>query len=156
MPKKYKYTKKTGRPTKYNPIYCQQILDYFEIEIQNFRDVVFTYKNGDTKETTEEEASPLPTFRKFARSIDVDHTTLLEWCKKYPEFSTAYNRSKEAQQEFIMENALRENYSAYFAGLMMKNMFGWKEKTETEHKGEITIMPQITKGGKPLEFKVGD
>jgi len=119
-----------GRPTKYNPIYCKQITNYFGTDPQNYKDITITHKDGSVIEKTEEEANPLPTFMKFARSIGVWHDTLHQWCKKYPEFSAAYNRAKELQTEFIIENALRDNYSGYFAGLMMKNMFGWRDKTE--------------------------
>jgi hypothetical protein len=137
MPKKKKKKNPEGRPTKYNPLYCKQILEYFEIEPSQFKDITITYKDGSTKECTEEEASPLPTFRKFARKIGVYHDTLLDWCKKFPEFSSSYNRAKEAQKEFVIENALRDNYSGYFAGLMMKNMFGWRDKNETELSGKV-------------------
>jgi hypothetical protein len=138
MPKKKKKNPE-GRPTKYRLIYCQKILDYFEIDPSQFKDITITYKDGSTKECTEEEASPLPTFRKFARSVGTYHDVLLDWCKKFPEFSTAYNRAKEAQQEFIIENALRDNYSGYFAGLMMKNMFYWRDKQELEHSGSLKL-----------------
>lgn len=154
---KDKEKRKEGRPSKYKPIYCEKIIDYFDIEPSIFRDITLTYKDGSTKEVSEEEASPLPTFRKFAKSIGTYHDVLLDWCKKYPEFSTAYNRAKEAQMEFIIENAIRDNYSGYFAGLYMKNMFGWRDKTETEHSGEIkfTKMQQIKIENKELELDIG-
>lgn len=123
-------TNKVGAPTKYKPIYCQAIVDYFDIPPSQFRDITVTHKDGTQIDKTEEEASPLPTFRKFAKSIGVYHDTLLSWCQRWPDFLTAYNRAKEAQKEFIIENALRDNYSGYFAGLMMKNMFGWRDKEE--------------------------
>lgn len=157
MAKKNNQKKKIGRPTKYDPIYCKQIIEFFDIEPMNFKDITITYKDGSTKECTEEEANLLPTMRKFAKSIGVDHTTLLEWCKKYPDFSTAYNRAKEAQQEFIIENGLRGNYQGYFAGLYMKNMFGWRDKTDVEHSGEVkfTQMTPVKIGNKPMEINIG-
>ncbi len=133
-PKDYK---KMGRPSKYNSLYCQQIMDFFDIDPILFRDVTITYKDGSTKEITEEEASPLPTFRKFAKSIGVYSDTLLEWCKNHPDFSLAYNRCKEAQQEFVIENTLRDNYQGYFAMGLMKNWHGWEDKAKVDHTGKV-------------------
>lgn len=157
MAKKKKEKQGRGRPSKYDPIYCRKILEYFEIDPQNFKDITITHKDGSSVDKTEEEAAPLPTIRKFANSIGVDHTTLLEWCKKYPEFSTAYNKAREAQKEFIIENALRDNYSGYFAGLLMKNMFGWRDKTDVEHSGEVKVthMGKVKLGKKVQELKIG-
>jgi hypothetical protein len=137
MPKKKK--RPEGRPTKYHPIYCQKMLEYFGVNPCNFKDISITKADGTSIDKTEEEAALLPTFMRFARSIGVWSDTLLDWCKKNPEFSLAYIRCKELQQEFIIENALRDNYSGYFAGLMMKNMHGWRDKTETEHSGKVTV-----------------
>ena len=147
-----------GRPTKYRPEYCQKILEYFEIDPIQFKDIIITYKDGSTKECTEEEAAPLPTFRKFAKSIGTYHDVLLDWCKKFPEFATAYNRAKEAQLEFIMENGLRGNFQGYFAGLYMKNMHGWRDKTEQEISGSVKVvaMGSITVDSQPLKIRIGD
>lgn len=122
--------RKVGRPSKYNPIYCQKIIDYFDIESSFYRDITITHKDGSTIDKSEEEAAPLPTFMKFARSIGTYHDTLSDWCKNYPDFRIAYNRCKELQFEFIVDNGLRGNYQGYFAGLYMKNMFGWRDKEE--------------------------
>lgn len=125
-----KEKRKVGRPSKYNPIFCQKIIEYFDIDPSIFRDITITYKDGSTKEISEEEAAPLPTFMKFARSIGTFHDTLHDWVKKYPEFRLAYNRCKELQFEFLVDNGLRGNYQGYFAGLYMKNMCGWRDKEE--------------------------
>jgi hypothetical protein len=67
---------------------------------------------------------------RFARSIGTFHDKLLDWCKKFPDFRQAYHRCKELQFEFIVQNGLRGNFQGYFAGLYMKNMFGWRDKEE--------------------------
>ena len=115
---------KPGRPTKYKPEYCEAIINYFDIKPT----VVTKTMTGPS-----EEANTLPTILKFSKLIGVNHETLIEWGKVNPEFSAAYNRAREMQKEFIIENALRNNYQGYFAGLMMKNMFGWRDKNEIEH-----------------------
>jgi hypothetical protein len=146
-----------GRPTKYKPEYCKALVDFFDVEINIFKDVSSTNKDGSTKEWTEEEASPLPTFLKFAKSISVSYDILLDWEKKYIQFHHAYNTAKELQKHFIIENTLRNNYQGYFAGLMMKNMHGWRDKTELESTVNHKVsMPMIEINGIPLDLGVGE
>jgi hypothetical protein len=128
-----------GCPSKYNPLYCKKIIEYFDVPCNNFKDVTITHKDGSSIEKTEEEAAPLLTLNKFAKSIGVWHDTLLDWCKKYPEFDRAYNRAKEFQREFIIENILRDNYSSYFGVFLMKNMFGWRDKTDIDLTSTLNI-----------------
>ena len=136
-----------GRPTKYLPEYPQMLVDYFDIEPVNYKDVTYTYKNGDTRESSEEEASQIPFLSSFAKSIGITHDTLLEWVKVYPEFSVAYKRAKKLQMEFLMVNGLRGNYSAPFTIFTLKNVSKWRDiddgnwadKQEVEHVGNVQV-----------------
>lgn len=138
-----------GRPTKYDPIYCKQIIEFFDIEPINYKDITITYKDGSTKEFTEEEAAPLPMLSGFANKIGVDRETLLEWTKQHPEFSTAYKKAKQLQTEFIMHNGLRGNYNPAFAIFTLKNVAKWRdcEDNNWSDKQEITGVD-----GGPIEF----
>ena len=139
-----KTKRKVGRPSKYDPSYAKKLIDYFDVEVQNFKDITITYKDGSTKEITEEEASPLPTKRKFCKSIGINISTFHEWAKKYPEFTNAYIEATELQHDFIMENGLRGNYNAFFSFQTMKNCHKWRDKSEHEVSGP---------GGGPVEVK---
>jgi len=74
--------------------------------------------------------------------------------EKIPEFSHTIKRArtfieKEYEEQLHTNNAT----GAIFA---LKN-FGWQDKTELEHTGEIkfTQMPAVKLGGKKLELKIG-
>jgi len=138
--------RKGGRPQEYDPSYHPKaLIDYFDIDISTFKDITITYKNGDTKEITEEEAAPLPTKRKFCKSVKIAVSTFYDWVKKHKEFSDAYIEATELQHDFIMENTLRKNYNAFFGFQTMKNCHKWRDKTEHEIGG--------TDGG-PLLVKI--
>ncbi len=121
-----------GRPTKYDPQYSEDILEYFSVEPWREVPVVTTYKDGTTKEDSKMVANDLPTFEGFARKIAVHRETLLNWLESYPEFFDAYKRAKDIQKDLLITNGLQGLYSAPFAIFTAKNITDMKDKTETE------------------------
>ncbi len=122
-----------GRPSKYKPEYCQQIIKFFSEKPYREVEVTYTYKNGDTKTVYEDKANDPPFFSAFARKIDVNTDTLVEWEKKHRDFSAAYKKAKELQKEFIVINGLKGTYQTAFACFTMKNLTEWRNKEEVEH-----------------------
>jgi hypothetical protein len=110
---------KNGRPSDYDPKYCDMIIDYFAVD--------HTMLNGRQVEGAE-----LPQFTAFARSIGVARSTLHKWTQEFPDFSDAYNTARQLQEELIANNAMKNRYNAYFAQFMLKNNHGWKDKTEVD------------------------
>lgn len=114
-------TKPIGRPTDYNPKYCEMIIEFFDVEHckKTGRDV---------------EAADLPQFTAFAKKIGVSRSTLFKWAREFEEFSNAYSIAKELQEELIVNNALKNRYNPYFSQFLLKNSHGWKDKTEVEQR----------------------
>lgn len=125
-------TKKThiGRPSKYDPKYCEEIIEYFDIEPHFETPVTTTYKDGTTKEEIKLIPSDLPTLAGFAVKIGVDRDTLKEWAKQHDEFSAAVKRAKECQENILVTNGIQGIYAQPFAIFTAKNVIGWKDKTE--------------------------
>ena len=133
--------KKTGRPTKYKPQYCQKIIEYFSVE--HFEDKLVsrvTGKNDYKKEEFKETANPLPFITQFARKIGVATSQLFVWEKTYPEFREALTCARELQQEMLVSNAMKGLYQPHFTIFSAKNMIGWKDKTEIEHGATDELM----------------
>lgn len=124
---------KTGRPTKYNNKYCQQLISFFDID--PYREVVetYTYKDGTTKETTKLLPNDMPFIRDFAKKIKVNVDTLYEWAKKHKEFSEALKEVKQLQEKLLVINGLNGCYNSTFAIFSAKNMIGWRDKSEIDH-----------------------
>jgi hypothetical protein len=118
--KKYNYTKKTGRPTKYKPEYCQEIIKYFSIK---------HYVKVGKKQV----ANPIPLLKTFAVRIGVTFETLAEWCREHKEFSVAYTVAKHLQEDMLISNTLKGLYDSRFAIFAAKNMIGWVDRTEVDH-----------------------
>jgi hypothetical protein len=126
--KKNTYRKKpngknaTGRPSKYDPQYCEDLIEWMQVD-------PYTTKNG--KRIPE----PLPTFEKFAANIGVCHDTLREWVKVHPEFSESYKKAKELQFSVYITNAMLGLYPPAFACFFGKNFYGLVDKVDHEHSG---------------------
>lgn len=131
--------KKMGRPLSYKPEYCQRIVEYFDIEPYREVETNYTYKNGDTVTKTELRANDLRFFSGFARSIGVVQPTLQSWRETYPDFSVAFKKAKELQEEHLITNGLQDTFAQAFAIFTAKNILGWRDKTEVEHSGNLTL-----------------
>lgn len=101
-----------GRPSLYKPEYCKAIVDFFTVEPIKMvvMDTMTEYdqKGKIKKQSNRSKPMPnrLPTFFRFAESIDVNQDTLHAWKEKHPEFSEAFTRAGELQREFLVELGL--------------------------------------------------
>lgn len=129
-----------GRPTTYKQEYCEMIVDYFDVE--PITEVAKRTYNKDGTIKSEDPViipTPLPTFQGFAHSIGSDVNTMLGWKAEHEEFSVAYARAKALQEKIWLVNGMSGLYNSQFAQFFGKNCLGYKDKTETEHSGEVTI-----------------
>lgn len=132
-----------GRPTKYKPEYCQEIIDFFS---------VFPYNEKEGKMV----ANQLPFLSAFARDIGVCHDTLIEWTKIHEEFSESYKNAKELQKEFLITNGLLGLYNPTAFIFTAKNITDMRDKQEHEHSGTVTMMGSVIVNGQVGVFDIGD
>jgi hypothetical protein len=131
--KKKKEPKKRGRPTDYRPEYCQMLIDYFsEPSIEKAKIVT----QGRSYLRTEDKIlfRGFPTFERFAHKIGVNGDTLVEWSKKYPEFSAAYTRAKELQKKHLYEGGLSGIYNSNVVALIASHEHKIHLRQEIEDK----------------------
>lgn len=122
-----------GRPTLYRPEYCQLIMDHFKVEPYSIRTKETYYADGTLKSKEEfPVANQFPTFQSFADKIGVNGDTIIEWTKKYNDFSAAYAHAKELQEHIWLVNSMGNLYNAQFAQFFGKNCLGYKDKQEVE------------------------
>ena len=133
-----------GRPTKYKEEYCQELIDYFNID--HVRGINKETKDGRIVEVIV--GNSLPLLTGFANKIGVVRSTLYLWANetnedgtlKNPEFSNAYARAKEMQEDMLVSNALNGMYDTKFAVFAAKNMIGWRDKQEIDHSSKDGTM----------------
>lgn len=149
------------RPTKYDHKYCEDMVNYFEkCQAEILVDVKFFQPNknstistilnphnedetvdaGNVKEISQKLVmTRFPTFVRYARSIWVNKTTLYEWADKHPEFSNSLRQCNEIAEIILLENWLQWIYNSQFTQFLLKNNYGYKDKTEVETKQSISF-----------------
>lgn len=109
-----------GRPTKYDPKYCQQIIDYM----------------SDGSSLT-----------AFAADINVVKSTVYEWIKNVPEFKEASDIARQKCQAWwekqgqvgLFMGKEDGSFSQSTWIFNMKARFGYRDKVEVEQKVDQTI-----------------
>lgn len=125
-----------GRPTKYDPKYCEELEKYFDVEPVKQTVKTITTKNGTVIEEEGYLPNPMPFIVDFCKKIGISKSTFHLWVKEHQEFSDAYMRIKEYQERHLVNNALLNNYNAGFASLVAKNWLGWKDKQDVTTNDE--------------------
>jgi transposase len=105
--------RKVGRPTKYEPEFCERVVEFMA--------------KGYSKEAV-------------AGELWITKDTLYEWEKRYPEFSDALKQGVELSRKFWEKTAIDNivysqkgrKADAVLWIFNMKNRFGWSDKKEIE------------------------
>lgn len=131
--------RKPGRPTKYQPSYCNKLIAFMSKGGTMVTKPMVVSGGKDEGSCIEDHPlGYLPAFFEgFAISLGVCIDTLLEWCKRYPEFSYAWKRAKEIQRQQMVQGMVAGVYQPAGIIFAMKNMHGWRDITDHRVSGEI-------------------
>lgn len=127
-----------GAPTDYKPEYCEELIKFFTV--QSYREIPETWYNPDgsvKRESFKLVANPPPHIGQFARSIGVAKSTVYDWARKYPDFGYSLVHAHDIRRAMIIDNALAGLYNPLFAKLAAANMFGWHDRQDVNHTGEV-------------------
>lgn len=133
---------KSGRPTKYKPEFCDEIITFFKRKPFELVRTAFGVKKVP---------NTLPTFHEFADTIGVNEDSIVEWAKeenkeKYVGFSAAYKKAKDLQKYFMVENALNGAYNPTAFIFVAKNITDMRDQKDVDltSKGQklgVVILP---------------
>lgn len=142
-----------GRPTKYDPKYCQEIIDYFSID--PYREIEVSRKNAKGEKWFESKLIPSdpPTFAGFAVSIDVNQHTLMNWANQHEEFLEAHKKAKDLQEHYFIVNGTLGLSAPAFTIFAMKNVCGWRDRQEVEHSADESFRVLVRGTAKEIESK---
>lgn len=131
---KAKEIRPVGRPSSYDPKYCDQLIEYFsEPPYKEILKKIVT-KDGDVVEVPAIEATDFKSFAGFAVSIGTHRGTLNDWCNQHPEFADAYKRAKEYQEKFLTINGNKGLINPAFGIFTAKNVIDYRDKKDIEVK----------------------
>lgn len=121
---------KGGRPLEYKPDLVDKAQEYLdscedkEIE-QEKKDGWTTYKIQ----------AKLPTIEGLALYLDVDRTTIYDWCSKFPEFSHIVEKLRVEQADRLINSGLSGDYNPTIAKVLLTK-HGYTDKTDITSNGE--------------------
>lgn len=127
-----------GRPSTYKPEYVQALLQYFDKP--PVREIPETWYNPDgsvKRESMKLVANPPAHIGGFARSLGVSKMAVYDWARKYPDFGYAMLHARDMRRAMIIDNALMGLYNPLFAKLAAANLFGWHDRQDVNHTGEV-------------------
>lgn len=119
---KPKRGQKVGRPTKYDPKFCQKVIAWG--------------KKG---------MAPV----QWAAELMVSKQVLIDWCKAHPEFLDAYEVGMSLREAWLVKqsNNRTTGKNRFGSDTMIKFMLaanhGYREKLDLEVSGEMTQKQQV-------------
>lgn len=117
--------RRRGQPTKYRPIYCEWIVQYFE-DAQTVVAIVDD-PGGKGGTQTKLETLRVPTIRGFAAKIGVGKSTLYGWAKEHEEFSDALARACALEYAIVEELGLAGRLAKGVAELYFINHLEYRD-----------------------------
>lgn len=124
-----------GRPLKFKSVeeLEEKIKAYFDKCDQTVIKTIYD-KEGNVLE----ELTKPYTITGLALALDTSRETLCNYEEKEEYFDTI-KRAKLKCQNDLEERAITGKANPTFSIFSMKNNYGWRDKTEIEHSGEMTI-----------------
>ena len=131
--------KPAGRKTKYKRRYCQEIITFFARPHFVTKTIHYTSTKGKPWTREETTARPVPLMCEFAHSINVYHSTVLDWVKQVSEFHEAFIHAQTLQLAHLNAVTGTNSYNSNWAIFMAKNTSSWRDKKDIEHSGGVGI-----------------
>lgn len=122
--------------TKYDPRYCQKLIDYFNIPPYDEK-YIFDKKKG--KIFVGRVPREMPILSKFCFDMGVSLRFITDWAEKHKEFAEAMNQARDMQEYILVTNSLLGLYTSNVAIFSMKNLIGWKNEQDIFLGGKISI-----------------
>lgn len=127
-----------GRPTKYKPEFCDKLIEFFDIEPWEEREIPH-YKNGEVV-WRDIKILPvrMPTLRGFAKSIEVGISTVYDWINEnhdsyVKEFSDAFTCAKAIRADWLVDVGLSGSAPPASFKFVAVNVTDMRDKQEVQH-----------------------
>ena len=130
-----------GRPSKYRKKFCKKFVEYFDVPYFVEKEITKATSSGVIYKTKVQVPNQLPLIEGFARSINVDPDTIVNWTKKHPDFLGAYRKAKGLQKEMLVHMSINGHYQQSYAIFLSKNITDFRDRVETD----------VTSGGEKVE-----
>lgn len=131
-----------GRPTKYRPELCDDIIKFFDRPLY-VKKITRKWVDGEEQIIEQEVPNETPFLARWCRKHKINVTAPSEWAHKYPEFSKAIIDCKAIQEAFLVEHGIKGDHNGFMTFQTLKNVSGWRDKHEVESKSEVRTIQEI-------------
>ena len=147
--------RKTGRPSKYDPLFCQRLLAFVEKGGRTvYKPLVVSVGNNGGSEIVNHPVGKLPArLTAFARTIGADHSSVETWRTKHPEFGAAYATAKIITEEQKLDGVQAGYLNPAGVIIDLKNNHGYRDRHEVEAHGDFIV--SYPPDWKPVDAAVG-
>lgn len=136
-----------GRPTKYDPSLCVDLIDFFNRPLYK-KKIQRVLIDGEWTDKEVEVANDSPWLIDWCMKHDICVDTPSNWAKKFPEFFLAYNKAKLLQERFFAELGIKGEHNGFMTFQTLKNVSGWRDKHETDINMKFELSDDIEKARK--------
>lgn len=136
-----------GRKTKYKKEFCDKLIEFFDIEPWEEREIHHYDKSGKKDDSgnkiiiwTDIKILPvrMPTIRKFAKTINVHISNVYEWLNEksnvyQEEFRDAFTYAKQIRRDWLTDVGLSGSAPPASFKFVAVNCTDMRDKQQTEH-----------------------
>lgn len=124
-----------GRPTKYRPTMPESLIKFFKRPLY-VNEKVKSIVDGKTIITYKKVPNKSPYLIHWCLEQKIHPWDISAWANdgKHPEFSKALIVAKQLQETFFNELGIKGDHNPFMTFQTLKNVSGWRDKTEVESK----------------------
>lgn len=122
------------RPSGYKPEYCESVIEYFT-RVREPRTIETNSEESDKdgrKTIYRNICAILPDMTGFCIELGISRDTLYNWQRDNPAFREACATARMIGESIAADRGNNGLYPAAPYQFYMKNVYGWKDKTEIE------------------------
>ncbi len=145
-PKPYKF----GRPTKYTPQLCQDLIDFFSTPPYTEKEIPhYDTKTGQVAWTdTKRVPNDIPTLTAFCTKYQLGWGTVHNWIEPddptfCPDFLNAYTHARALRADFLVNGGWNNVCQANTFKFIAVNLTDMRDKQEVEHNVKDSIASLI-------------
>jgi len=129
-----------GRPSGYDESYPERVFAYLEKCVDEYKSLLRS-ENAESGSITyaNQLAVSIPQYADVCIMLDCSYETMNAWASLHPEFARALRAVKMEQEKRLVNKGLSGEYVSPIVKMLLSANHGYKEKTELDLTGAVTV-----------------
>lgn len=141
-----------GRPSEYDESYPEKVLEYLKKCVDEYKSLLKS-ENAESGSITyaNQLAVSIPQYADVCIMLDCSYETMNAWAALHPEFARALRAVKMEQEKRLVNKGLSGEYVSPIVKMLLSANHGYREKTEVDLTGSVTVNNINTLNDEQLE-----